>query len=1117
MTLHPSPRRFHRLRRLAAAFFFLLMAFLAAAAAHLAGSTAGAHRLASLLRPRLPQLSFEIAGGSLWRGLDLRNVSWTSGGFSASLDSFSARWRFDFFGRPTLVVSSLAAEGLRIVLPADPDPSPALPWFDALDPARRQPVSLPAFRLPIRVAARNVSLRRIAISSAQSTRALSAVALSADGDRDQWTLRRLRIDHESGRLDAGGTFQTSGNYPLDLRLRFRSDSIFPPCPVSVSISASNSVAELSWSASLDGPVALAAFGRLHPLDPSLPFGIALAWTNISWPAGGHPSFISRSGHLGWIGSLESHTLQTSFDLSAPHLPDGVLLLHAEGNLRHISIDPATFSIPGAVLSASGNVSWTNGIAGHLAIAERDNSVAVSGAYRDGFDLAGTLSLPGLSRWLPALSGSLGGTWRLAGPAASPSLDLFLGGRNLAFSNLVSASSARLEAHLPHWGSAPGRARLEIDGLSAPSAKLAASSLRAAVDGDLSGHRAEFSLRGDAFGVYAALSGALAPNAPLAWTGALDRASAAVDGFEIALESPAILDWLPDTRQLRAAPHRWLHADASLSAQSPLLLGARGSAAYALDNLDLAEFNRFLPDALRLEGRLDARAAAEWSPDRRPAASLQAALRDSLVRILVADDVFDHDSPAPALAFDLANLEIILAQTNLAAQARLRSPDLGALKLQADFPLQPGAAPLDGSGLVEIQSLDLALAKPFVPALRSLSGKIDAAVRLSGNPRRPLLHGSLSLTNGFAEAADFPVAFDSVALAVRFLGDRSECSGGFRSGNGAATIDGSADLSGNSWQADFRLAGQRLDLAYGTLATFQATPNLRLLASPRSLEITGSVSVPRADVALQQLPDSAVRPSPDVVYVDSPTGAPAPAAPSAWSNSVDVEIALGDKVAISGHGLSGRLAGNLRIQQSGSAAPRAYGEIRIEDARYRAYGQRLDVRRGQFLFAGPLDRPNLSVEAVRDVPAFDVVAGLRVEGLPDALQTSLFSEPALPDDEILAYLLLGRPLERGESDGGSAMLANAAIALGVAKGGHPAAAIAERLGVENFQLETADGSDGTQIVLSGQVTPRLALSYGVGVFDAANTLTARYRLARRLYLEAVSGLESSLDLLYYFSF
>jgi translocation and assembly module TamB len=44
-----------------------------------------------------------------------------------------------------------------------------------------------------------------------------------------------------------------------------------------------------------------------------------------------------------------------------------------------------------------------------------------------------------------------------------------------------------------------------------------------------------------------------------------------------------------------------------------------------------------------------------------------------------------------------------------------------------------------------------------------------------------------------------------------------------------------------------------------------------------------------------------------------------------------------------------------------------------------------------------------------------------------------------------------------------------------------------------------------------------MSYGVGVFQPGNELTLRYRLARNLYLQAVTGLESALDLLYSFEF
>jgi translocation and assembly module TamB len=198
-------------------------------------------------------------------------------------------------------------------------------------------------------------------------------------------------------------------------------------------------------------------------------------------------------------------------------------------------------------------------------------------------------------------------------------------------------------------------------------------------------------------------------------------------------------------------------------------------------------------------------------------------------------------------------------------------------------------------------------------------------------------------------------------------------------------------------------------------------------------------------------------------------------------------------------------------------PRAFGELRIEDGRYRAYGQRLQIRRGQFLFAGPIDQPSLSIEAIRDVPAHNVVAGLRVEGHPDALQSSLFSEPAMPEEDVLAFLLLGRPLSGGEETDSNAPARPRRHRPRHRRRRRHRHLLAETLGIEQFQLDTAGEGDDTQVVVSGYVSSRLQLSYGVGVFVPANTLTLRYRLARSLFLEAASGIESALDLLYTFRF
>jgi translocation and assembly module TamB len=52
-----------------------------------------------------------------------------------------------------------------------------------------------------------------------------------------------------------------------------------------------------------------------------------------------------------------------------------------------------------------------------------------------------------------------------------------------------------------------------------------------------------------------------------------------------------------------------------------------------------------------------------------------------------------------------------------------------------------------------------------------------------------------------------------------------------------------------------------------------------------------------------------------------------------------------------------------------------------------------------------------------------------------------------------------------------------------------------------------------VVASGQLSERLSLRYGVGVFEPANTIALRYLLSKKVYLEAASGLASSLDIFY----
>jgi translocation and assembly module TamB len=219
--------------------------------------------------------------------------------------------------------------------------------------------------------------------------------------------------------------------------------------------------------------------------------------------------------------------------------------------------------------------------------------------------------------------------------------------------------------------------------------------------------------------------------------------------------------------------------------------------------------------------------------------------------------------------------------------------------------------------------------------------------------------------------------------------------------------------------------------------------------------------------------------------------------------------IGDQLRLSAFGLTGRLSGRIMVEENMSAT----GDLNILDGRFRRYGQRLTLRRAQILFAGPISQPFLNIEAIRRVD--DVVAGLRLTGRAEAPQSEVFSEPGMPQEQALAYLILGRPL--GADGGDNNLVGQAALALGMAGGAPLAKNIASTLGIQDFQLETEGAGISTQVVAAGYITEKLSLRYGVGVFGQANQLAVRYDLTRRLYLEAVSGFASSLDFFYRIDF
>jgi translocation and assembly module TamB len=198
-----------------------------------------------------------------------------------------------------------------------------------------------------------------------------------------------------------------------------------------------------------------------------------------------------------------------------------------------------------------------------------------------------------------------------------------------------------------------------------------------------------------------------------------------------------------------------------------------------------------------------------------------------------------------------------------------------------------------------------------------------------------------------------------------------------------------------------------------------------------------------------------------------------------------------------------VAGSLQVRETPGSPTLGSGEVRVA-GKYKAYGQDLTIQRGQLLYAWtPLDNPRLNIEATRTVEA--VTAGLRIRGDAKTPELTVFSDPPMSQSNALSYLVAGKPIDQiGAGDEDADAMQTAARSLGAAGGGLLAKSIGKRLGVDEFAVKDDEMIGGAALTVGQYLSPRLYLSYGVGLFEPGDVITLRYKLSDDLAVQTQRG-------------
>lgn len=912
------------------------------------------------------------------------------------------------------------------------------------------------------------------------------------------------------------------------------------------------------------PAQLAVRGTVGTAAPHAA-DITLAWRDLRWPLEGKtPAASAARGGAHLSGTLAQWRLSARTLLTPRDLPQGRWALEAQGTPESVKLDALAGEWLGGTVAGHGSLSLAAGhrfvfsgrarnlqpqsvtprlkgqlgfgfaatgrlapfqtqarvsrlggrlqgrpLSGNAQLAYAGNTLAVralrlevganslsaDGRWGRTTDLRWRLRAPQLTALGYGLGGALDADGRIEGPAATPRITAKVDGTKLHWQGFDIAR-ARATANIDLGPRTASSFELHMDGLEHRGTMI--ERLDAALSGPRADQHVLLSVRSNRGDIELAARGRLERQR---WVGRLTTGElrpARGPGFT--LTGPAGLAL--GAGRLEVASNCWQgpgRAGFCLSAAS----GARGwKARLELQQLPLALANPYLGSELVLAGTLNGYLEAGGGNGNLHAITEIHAGHGTVTRGVAGKP--------QRLAFSEAALEARVDGGRVTARMGALLADGGMVDATAEIPWKSHAKPAGRLHLVA-HLPDLSGLGALSDAVSDVSGRMDADIGVSGTLQSPRFKGHVRLSNAELTLTRFGTRIRNGELTLRGNGTGLSLEGTLAdAGKGRLAVHGTLRHPNGQWALDAHLGGKDFQAADMPEAKVSVSPDLDISVQGYAVTLKGSVAIPSARIRPPHF-SNAISPSPDLVIVGREKKRSGPP----WSLTTRLHITLGDDVRFSGYGLTARVGGELTINDTPGKLTTGSGELKILKGQYTAYGQDLDIQRGRLLFSGgPVANPGLDIRAARTVGL--VTAGLQITGTLRNPRLQVFSDPPMSQSDALAYMLFGHGMQ--QTTGSEQSTVNrAANAIGIAGGTYLVKSLGKRVGIDTVSIQNASPYDTSanqaSLFLGKYLSPRLYVSYGIGLYAPINLLRVRYTLSRHWALQAESGTISGADILF----
>ncbi|NWJ64324.1 translocation/assembly module TamB, partial [Vibrio parahaemolyticus] len=799
-----------------------------------------------------------------------------------------------------------------------------------------------------------------------------------------------------------------------------------------------------------------------------------------------------SGSLSTSGSL---TEQGGWQVSLPKLDiDGILRgypLNVEGQLEASDKNGKGEDIQ---LTTQG-----------LALSHGPNQLSAKGKIDKQILMDVEVNFPDFAKSVPDLAGKMQGKVALRGSLKEPDINLDLALNQINWQQQANVETITLKGDVTPLPAPKANLSLIANNITYDDIKVDSADLE--VSGDEKLHQLTLDVVSDLVSTSLEIEGTFKQKPEMIWDGALRRLTLSSQQGPWSLQKSTAVKVNIDKQIANVQAHCWLQAKSSVCLTEDISVGKSGQAKLAISDFNFDQIKQFLPPETKLQGSVNAQAFAKWAPEKKPEVTLSVNMPKGQVEQALEQPI--------KVGWDSFSFKAALAKDKLDAEWLFDVKDNGDLSGKVSL-LNVSSEKPTIDGKVALSTFHLDFLAPLIGEYSLFKANMNTDLALSGDVMHPKVNGQFLIEQMKLQGEVTPIDINSGQVVINFKGHQADLDAGIITPDGKLEITGDADWRDlQDWRTRARVFAKEQKVDMPPMVKIKVEPDMTIDVTPQLAKVEGNINLPWGRIVIEELPPSAVGVSSDTVILNKDLQPVDEVAAMPFNVETDINIKIGDDFQLAAFGLKGGLKGSLNVTQK-DKGPFIVGEVNIVDGSYRSFGQDLVIEEGKILMNGPADQPYVSIKAIRnpDNTQDDVIAGVRVTGPASDPSVEIFSEPAMPQANALSYLLRGQDID-GES-GGNAMTTTL-IGLSLAKSGRVVGEIGEAFGVQDLQLDTAGSGDDSQVTVSGYILPGLQVKYGVGIFNSLGEFTVRYRLMQDLYLEAVSGVDSAVDLLYQFEF